>query len=96
MTPKNELHRLVNILSDYECSHLLSAMGRVVEGQPFWEEDMGLLYDQYVKLRRLNFRQGSGICTKQTTPESAFVSIPISPAQVDGGEQIGLPPHLPL
>jgi SagB-type dehydrogenase family enzyme len=96
LTRKDELHLLVDVLSEYECSHLLGAVGRVVQGEPFWEEDIGLLYDQYVKLRRLNFRQGSGIGTKQTTPESAFVPIPVSPPSADGCDKIKLPPCLPL
>lgn len=96
MTRKDELHRLVDVLSEYECSHLLGAVGRVVQGERFWEDDIGLLYDQYVKLRRLNFRQGSGIGTKQAAPESAFVPIPVSSASVNGREQVELPASFSL
>src|SRR6516162_10714313 len=48
---KEALHSLVDLLSDYECKHLYSAVNGVVAGERFWEHDAGLFYNEYVKTR---------------------------------------------
>jgi SagB-type dehydrogenase family enzyme len=51
MSSKEELHQLVDLLSDYECGQVGNAVRRAVDGERFWEDDFGLLYNECVKLR---------------------------------------------
>jgi SagB-type dehydrogenase family enzyme len=51
MNAREELQRLVARLSDYESRHLLSAVQNVAEGERFWEGDVGVFYNEYVKAR---------------------------------------------
>jgi hypothetical protein len=39
---KQELLDHVNLLSDYECEHLLRAVKNVATGERFWEGDVGI------------------------------------------------------
>jgi SagB-type dehydrogenase family enzyme len=48
---KAELQRLVDLLSEYESQHLLAVVSDVSSGERFWEHDIGLLYNEYVKAR---------------------------------------------
>ncbi len=48
---KAELRRLVDLLSEYESQHLLAVVSDVSAGERFWEHDIGLLYNEYVKAR---------------------------------------------
>jgi SagB-type dehydrogenase family enzyme len=48
---KQKLRNLVELLSNYECKHLLAVMKDVVAGERFWENDVGLFYNEYVKSR---------------------------------------------
>ena len=50
-TCKDELGHLIELLSDEECACLLKAVRDVAEGEPLWEDDCGLFYNEYVKLR---------------------------------------------
>jgi SagB-type dehydrogenase family enzyme len=51
MPARDELKRLVEGLSEYECEHLLHLVGDVSDGERYWEGDLGHLYNEYVKLR---------------------------------------------
>jgi len=46
-----ELHALVDLLSEYECEHLEAVLGDVAAGDRFWERDVGIMYNEYVKAR---------------------------------------------
>jgi hypothetical protein len=48
---KQELLELANVLSDYECEHLVRAVKDVAVGERFWEGDVGIFYNEYVKTR---------------------------------------------
>jgi SagB-type dehydrogenase family enzyme len=70
---KAELHRLVDVLSDYECTQLLRTVRGVAEGDRFWEGDCGHFYNEYVKTRY--------VATNRTSPNApktdAFVPLPL-------------------
>jgi SagB-type dehydrogenase family enzyme len=72
MSAKERLQLLSNTLSEYECEHLLRAVGEVATGERFWETDIGLLYNEYVKARYFNIARNLSNL------------IPASPAQDDG------------
>ncbi len=76
MSNKDELRRLVDILSEDECRHLLNSVRSVIEGERFWEGDFGLLYNEYVKLRYVNIGRSRQIAP-QHVEENAFVPISI-------------------
>jgi SagB-type dehydrogenase family enzyme len=88
-TAKDQLHRLVDLLSDYECAYLRSAVRDVVAGERFWEGDSGLLYHEYVKQRF--FRVGRNAPrTTSATDRHAFVPMCITKSYA-ANEQISLP-----
>src|SRR5947207_2810454 len=89
MSDKEELRRLIDVLSEYECKHLLNTVQDIAEGERFWEGDFGLLYNEYVKLRY--FKIGHSRSTTQHVEEEAFVPIPIVKSY-PGVEQVKLPP----
>jgi SagB-type dehydrogenase family enzyme len=49
--PKQALHRLIDLLSEDECAYLRRAAADISDGDRFWEEDVGLLYNEFVKVR---------------------------------------------
>lgn len=79
MSAKEELQRLVSALSDYECSHLLSVVHEVAVGERFWEGDIGILYNEYVKARYFNISRNLSnvIPAGPAGDEGIFVPIPI-------------------
>ena len=81
MSTKDELHRLVNVLSEYECKHLLNAVQDIAEGERFWEGDFGHLYNEYVKLRYFNTRRA--LPPSLSVEDDAFVPIPIVKSYTD-------------
>jgi SagB-type dehydrogenase family enzyme len=88
MSAKDELHRLVDVLSEYECKYLLDSVQDIAEGERFWEGDFGLLYNDYVKLRYVNIsRTPSPI---PSVEDDAFVPIPIIKAYA-GAQRLQLP-----
>jgi SagB-type dehydrogenase family enzyme len=87
--PKAELRRLVELLSDYECAHLLNTVRDIAAGEPFWEGDFGLLYNEYAKLR--HFRVGSGVPRGPALEQNAFVPMHISKSYA-GSQPVSLPP----
>jgi SagB-type dehydrogenase family enzyme len=51
---KQELQRLVEVMSDYECGHVLRVIQDIVVGERFWETEVSTLYNEYVKTRSLS------------------------------------------
>lgn len=90
---REELHRVVDLLSDYECSHLLAAVREVEQGDRFWEGDSGLFYNEYVKMRF--FRIGSNAPTAPSLEHSAFVPLFVTKSY-PGAETFALPAPPPL
>jgi SagB-type dehydrogenase family enzyme len=89
MSTKDELLRLISVLSEYECRHLFNAVQDITEGERFWEGDFGLLYDQYVKLRY--FIIGRPLPQMQDMEEHTFVPIPIVKLY-QNAKRVPLPP----
>lgn len=84
---KEELHHLVDLLSDYECMNLLRVVRDVATGERFWEGDSGLLYNEYVKLRF--FRVGNVPAAPAVDPK-AFVPMCITKSY-SGAQRVSLP-----
>lgn len=57
MTAKDEISRLIGVLSEYECGHLLSAFQNVAAGERFWEIEISAVYNEHVKTRLLETEQ---------------------------------------
>jgi len=47
MTAKDEIARLIDILSEYECGHLLAAFQQVAAGERFWELEISAVYNEH-------------------------------------------------
>lgn len=90
---KEELHRLTDVLSDYECSHLLRAVRGVAEGDRFWEGDCGHFYNEYVKVRYFPSSRNSP--TAPSSETGAFVPLALVKAYPDA-DRVPLPMADPL
>jgi SagB-type dehydrogenase family enzyme len=92
MTAKDEITRLIGILSEYECGHLLSAFQQVAAGERFWELEISAVYNEHVKTRLSE----AGQLTDDIVPtgphegEGIFAPIPIVKSY-PGAERITLP-----
>lgn len=78
-SPRDELHQLVNLLSDYECDHLYSIVNKVASGERFWEHDIGALYNEYVKARYFDVSRdlSSIVPAGPVYEDNPFVPIPL-------------------
>lgn len=85
---KEELHYLIDLLSDYECANLLRVVRDITAGERFWEGDSGLLYNEYVKLRF--FRVGRNVPTAPAVDLHAFVPMCITKSY-PGAQRVSLP-----
>ncbi len=90
---KEELHRLVDVLSDYECTHLLRAVRGVAEGDRFWEGDCGHFYNEYVKVRY--FTTSRNPPTAHPPETDAFVPLTLIKSYPDA-DRVSLPMADPL
>jgi SagB-type dehydrogenase family enzyme len=70
---------LVNSLSEYESSQLLSLVERTAGGNRFWETDIATLYNEYVKIRYFNVARNVSAPTPPApvVEEGIFAPIPI-------------------
>lgn len=96
MSAKTELQRLVDLLSEYECGHLLSAVQDVAHGERFWEGDIGLLYNEYVKARFFNIGRNTSniVPAGPAASDDIFAPIPMVKAYTDA-ERVQLPAAQP-
>lgn len=85
MPDKEELQRLIELLSEYECERLLGAVRRVTSGERFWEDDISIHYNEYVKVRYLrpDGDAQSLIPGEPTVAETFFFPIPIIKSYVN-------------
>jgi SagB-type dehydrogenase family enzyme len=76
---KGELHALVELLSEYECEHLLAAVSDVASGERFWERDVGIMYNEYVKARYFDLSRNlsSLVPAGPVYDDEPFVPIPL-------------------
>jgi SagB-type dehydrogenase family enzyme len=91
---KEELRRLVELLSNDECQHVLRTVQDVAAGERFWESDISTLYNESVKTRAT--RNGGGylsnaIPSAPVTEEGIFAPVPIVKSY-RSAERIRLPP----
>src|SRR5262245_57075771 len=86
---KDALCRLVELLSDDECACLLKAVRDVAEGEHFWEDDCGLAYNEFVKLRRSGMAGGSPAAGPSKIP-GGFNPIGLTKS-CGAGERVMLP-----
>jgi SagB-type dehydrogenase family enzyme len=91
MSAKAEINRLVGVLSEYECGHLLSAFQDVAAGERFWETEITAVYNEHVKTRLSQLSQGpTEVPSGPVNGDSVFAPIPIVKSY-DGAERIALP-----
>lgn len=74
LTAREELQRLLSVLSEYECKHLLSTARDIAAGERFWEGDIGILYNEYVKIR---YRQAGPPSAEAEVDTGIFAAIPL-------------------
>src|SRR3989442_12484004 len=51
VSAREELRGLVSVLSDEESEHFVSLVRDAVAGERFWETDIAIVYNEYVKGR---------------------------------------------
>ncbi|WP_162907296.1 SagB family peptide dehydrogenase [Allorhizocola rhizosphaerae] len=83
----------MDLLSDYECAHLYSAVSDIVTGERFWEGDSGLFYHEFIKLR--HFRVAANAPTAPASGHDSFVPMSVTKSY-HGSPRITLPPPQPL
>jgi SagB-type dehydrogenase family enzyme len=89
---KQELLDIASLLSDYECEHLLRLVKDVAAGERFWEGDVGIFYNEYVKARYFNYVRNPA-AFGSAAPQSAagiYAPIPIEKRYPDA-KRIPLP-----
>jgi len=93
MSEKAELERLVGLLSEDECEHLLGAVRDISTGERFWEDDIGLVYNEYVKSRYFNISRNlaSVVPAGPAIEHGIFSPIPIV-KRYPGATVVPLPP----
>jgi SagB-type dehydrogenase family enzyme len=74
-----ELHALVDLLSEYECEHLGAVLNEVAAGERFWEHDVGVMYNEYVKARYFDLSRNlsSLVPAGPVYDEAPFAPIPL-------------------
>jgi SagB-type dehydrogenase family enzyme len=79
MSARDHLHGMVDLLSEYESQHLLRLVDGVVAGERFWEGDVAIFYNEYVKMRSLNVSRNpaSFVSTAPIQQEGIFAPIPL-------------------
>lgn len=89
---RHELTKLVELLEDEECRYLLSLVSDTAAGLRVWEGDAGILYDEYVKLRKFRLRRdAAGGAIVAGPPRShEFEVIPVSKVY-EGAGRLCLP-----
>jgi len=92
-SPQAELRRLVGLLSDYESRRVLDLLRDVASGERFWEGDIGLLYNDYVKARYFDLSRNlsSVVPAGPAHDEQPFVPIPLLKSYPDA-PRVALPP----
>lgn len=91
MSAKAEINRLVGVLSEYECAHLLSSFQDVAAGERFWETEITAVYNEHVKTRLSQLGQGpTEVPSGPVNGESIFAPIPIVKSY-PGAARIALP-----
>lgn len=74
---KRELLEFVNLLSDYECEHLVRAVKDITAGERFWEGDVGIFYNEYVKARYFNYVRNPAAFGSAAPQSEAGIYAPI-------------------
>lgn len=75
MTGKEDLHRLVELLSSYECEQLASCVSDIAAGERFWEGDVAVFYNEYVKARV--WQSSSHVGVVPISDEGIFAPTPV-------------------
>jgi SagB-type dehydrogenase family enzyme len=73
------LLRLAETLTDEECRHLLALVEPIVDGDRFWEEDFGILYNEQIKGRYINLSRNEDQLTPPApiTDQGIFAPVPL-------------------
>jgi SagB-type dehydrogenase family enzyme len=94
-SPRQKLRDAVELLSDDESDHLLGTILRVVSGERYWESDIAVLYNEYVKARYFDLRRdlSSIIPAGPAHDDEPFAPIPLVKPH-DGATRLELGPTL--
>jgi hypothetical protein len=93
MVAKERLRDMVDLMSEYECQHLLRMVDPVVAGERFWEGDVAIFYNEYVKMRSFNVSRNpaSFVSTAPAKQKGIFAPIPLVKSYPTA-DRIRLPP----
>ena len=86
MKGKGELHELIDVLSEHECDRLAALIEETAGGDRYWETDIAIVYNEYVKGRWRHMNPG---------PPEAFAEQPAgtlpssTPSSDSGGDGSG-------
>jgi SagB-type dehydrogenase family enzyme len=93
---RHELHALIDLLSDYECEQLGVLLGDVAAGERFWERDVGVMYNEYVKARYFDLSRNlsSLVPAGPAYDDAPFAPIPLVKSYPNA-ERVDLPDPAP-
>jgi len=77
MNYKSRIHQLIDLLSEYEASHLLNLFEQTIAGERYWERDVGIFYNDYVKAKYAATVDRAAVSTEITDSNSLFAPIPV-------------------
>ena len=83
----------MDLLSEDECQHLLDTVRDVASGDRFWERDIGIVYNEYVKSRAITPNRNliPGNPAEASGTPGVFAPIPIV-RPLPGARRLALPP----
>lgn len=75
---KTRLRELLDLLSPYECQHVLDTVARISVGDRFWEDDVAIFYNEYVKARYATYVRNPGAFTEGVSGTNGiYASVPV-------------------
>src|SRR5688572_23109654 len=78
MSAKDQLRSRVEALSEYECQHLSRLVDAVTAGERFWEGDVAVFYNEYVKMRSFNVSRNPSSFISAAPAHEQGIFAPIS------------------
>jgi len=93
MSTKEHLSRTLGLLSEYECEHLSRIVDAIVAGERFWEGDVAIFYNEYIKMRSFSVSRNPGafVSTAPVGEEGIFSPIPLRKVY-ENANRVTLPP----
>jgi SagB-type dehydrogenase family enzyme len=77
MSSKKRLLEIINNLSEDECKEISYLLNAANAGNKYWEDDIALAYNEYVKMRIYHMKQGFPLVSPALYTDEGLPSIPL-------------------